>query len=179
MRKRSPKTVPLLKLDQHFALPHEHLAEGFRALAKNDEAIAELRMATKVDPKEAGAYSSFGYVLLAVGKKTTRHRNNFDSAVDQFRKKLSENAKTASVRASLANALGAVGQPAEAQGEYNRAVVDFYQIIEQDPNNLAVRKSLAWALQVLDRHKEAIKEYQEITKKIQRTLLRICALLTR
>jgi tetratricopeptide (TPR) repeat protein len=154
-----------IALDQHFALPHEHLAEGFRAFAKNDEAIAELRTATKVDPKEAGAYSSLGYVLLAVGKNGEA-MEQFRFAVDQFRKKLNENPKNASVRASLANALSAAGQDAEAHAEYNQAIVDFYKTIEQDPDNLVVRKSLAWALQVLDRHKDAIKEYQEITKKL-------------
>jgi protein O-mannosyl-transferase len=146
-------------------LPHEHLAEGFRAFAKNDEAIAELRTATKVDPKEAGAYSSLGYVLLAVGKNGEA-MEQFRFAVDQFRKKLNENPKNASVRASLANALSAAGQDAEAHAQYNQAIVDFYKTIEQDPDNLVVRKSLAWALQVLDRHKDAIKEYQEITKKL-------------
>jgi protein O-GlcNAc transferase len=69
------------------------------------------------------------------------------------------------VRASLANALSAVGQHAEAQAEYNQAIVDLYKVVERDPSNFAVRKSLGWALQVMDRHNDAIKEYQEITKK--------------
>jgi Tfp pilus assembly protein PilF len=82
-----------IELDQNFALPHEHLAEGFRVLAKHDEAIAELRQATKLDPKEAGAYSSFGYVLLA-SAKPTRLWNNFDLRSTSFVRSLTKIRKT-------------------------------------------------------------------------------------
>jgi tetratricopeptide (TPR) repeat protein len=152
-----------LEFDRTFALPHEHLADGFRALAKNDEAISELQEAIRLDPRDPVALSSYGHALLAVGR-SREARQQFLSAIDRFRKRLDDAAKHALVRASLANAVMQVGHHEEARSQYNQAITDLYAMIEADPNNIAARKSLAWALQIVDRHEDAIKEYHEIIK---------------
>jgi tetratricopeptide (TPR) repeat protein len=131
-------------------LPDAHSALGviFQKMGRQDEAIAAMRQAVKLNPAEATYHSNLGELLrqsnlldeaaqelsraIVLNPKLAKAQNNlgivrydqarFEDAADCYRKALAIDTKYAEARNNLGNALRAQNLPEDAIREYELAI---------------------------------------------------------
>ncbi|WP_026840781.1 tetratricopeptide repeat protein [Citrifermentans bremense] len=118
-----------------------------------DEAVRELRISTKLDPKSAPGYSFLGAALM-VQKK-------FDEAAAALATAAALDPKDARTRAFI-------GQLSEARGDLAAARLQYQQAISLTPQEPFPHLFLALLSLREGRHAEALKEYQIANRLVPR-----------
>jgi serine/threonine-protein kinase len=112
---------------------------------KTDEAVAEYRRATELDPRFPLAHTGLALGLELQGK--------LDGAVAAYRRAMELLPNDGAARCHLADALGKQGKLDEAVAEYHRA-------IDLNPKDALARRSLAYVLGKQTKLDEAVVEYR-------------------
>jgi len=154
----------------HFARGREHETDD-----RIDDAIADYREATQLDPDFVAAWYRLGYLLRDEGRyaeaipvldrllevdpehaKGYRQRGVCQAQLGNLEAAMAD--YTRAVEADPQYALGYLirAQAHERAGYLQDAVADFSRVIELEPDNVAAHYGLGYALRRLERHQEAI-----------------------
>ena len=172
-----------MQADKQFDQPHITLGDLRRDTGKLPEAIAEYRLAIRLNPDDALGHNQLGIALLDSGglqaalqefreaakivpTRAVYHNNigvalhrlkDDDGAVAEYQRAVELSADYALPRENLAIILG-------TRKDFAGVVTQEKQAIRLDPNNARAHYNLAVALGDLGQDEEAIKEYQEVVR---------------
>jgi tetratricopeptide (TPR) repeat protein len=127
------------------ALPHNDLAFALNDRGDIPDAIDQLRLAVRLDPRYGDARHNLGVLLLNTGQT--------DEALTEFQAALQ-------LSPNVAERHYNVGQALQQAGRYTEAMDQFQQAIVLDPNDVQAYNDLAIDLAAERRYPEAIQVLQ-------------------
>lgn len=101
-----------LELNPNYAQAHQWLAAHYAELGRTDDALAEIELARRLDPRSLIINAAIGWINY-LGRR-------YDSAIEQLRRTLELDADFVPARLWLGQTLEASGRPAEAIEQYAR-----------------------------------------------------------
>ncbi len=123
-----------------------NLGLAYRAIDKNEEAIASLKEVIKIDADDAGAYHSLGVIYTAMDKK--------DEAISSYEKAID-------IDPDFLSAYDALGNMYLDTGEKEAAEVTYKKALEIKPDDAKIHMSLGAVYSAMDRNDEAIVFYKK------------------
>jgi len=131
------------------ARPHNNLGNALLSAGRVEDAVHELRDATRLDPAMAEAHNNLGVAYRASGRA--------DEAIAEFRRSIALDASRAPVHYNVSVALRANGQLDEAARELEETV-------RLDPSVAVAHDDLGAVHLAMGRLPEALRELREATR---------------
>jgi tetratricopeptide (TPR) repeat protein len=129
---------------------HRRLAEALRRQGKEDEAVAELREAIRLDPKSARAHNDLAFIL----------ENN----QGQMQEALAEYQEAVRIDRDLIDVHNGMAISLARQGRLPEAVAEFREMIRIDPDSAQAYFNLASALADMDEDSGAAAALREVIR---------------
>ena len=117
---------------------------------KYPEAIADFKVALRLDPESVTARSGLGAAYLGQG--------HYDNAIREFKEALRIDPDHINARLNLARALA-------AQGDMDGAVQELESVVKERPDNTEAHVGLGLAYMAQHRYPEALPQFQEAARK--------------
>jgi Flp pilus assembly protein TadD len=129
-------------------MAHNNLALSYLhgSAADFQEAVAHLRAALAINPKEPSLHHNLGITLFQM--------DHFEEAAEQHR-------EAVRLQPDYADAYSALGADYQKLGRNADAVESYRQALRLQPQMTSIRSSLALVLDALGRHDEASRELQQ------------------
>lgn len=149
MQKRYAEAIPLYvaaqSYDRTWAVPRNSLGNLYLAANRPVEAVDELEIAAKLEPKSPIIHTNLGNAYAMLQK--------YDAAIANYRIAAQLDPKNPNPRSNM-------GVAFVRQGRFNEAIDAFNEALRIEPNNAAFQLALADTLQRAGRKKEAKEAYK-------------------
>lgn len=142
-----------IELDPNYAQARNWYSHFLMAMGRIEESLAENELALKLDPLDDSINQYLGWHYL--------HARQFDRAIGQLEKTLTENPEFFLARVTL-------GMAYEQNGELDKAIAEFQKAYELEKNNI-VRGFLGHAYAMAGDREEAqkiLKELEELSERV-------------
>jgi tetratricopeptide (TPR) repeat protein len=123
---------------------------------KLDDAVAVLRRAVDLYPKDSNFHYNVGVALAA--------QNNLDEAIAEFRRALALDSKDARARNNLCTAYNNRGNALATRNDLDKAIADYRQALDIDPDFAVAYYNLGNALNKQNKPVEAAKAFKKAVK---------------
>lgn len=128
---------------------HEGLASTYLQLGRGADAVNELEVSLRLNPRSAIGHYNLGTALLVQGR--------LDEAIVRFEQALR-------LKPTLAYAQNSLGYALQAKGKIEQAVIHYRQALAIDPGYAHAHNNLGTAFQALGRFGEAASQYEQAAR---------------